>query len=76
MYQVDGFTPILRPPETGIIGVGRVKERLAMVDGEVCNRRYMTISLTYDHQVVDGAPAHAFLQTVARYLENPAMALC
>ena len=76
MFQVDGFTPILRPPETGIIGVGRVKDRLAMVDGEVRNRKYMTICLTYDHQVVDGAPAHAFLQTVAGYLENPGLALC
>ena len=76
MFEVDGFTPILRPPETGIIGVGRVKDRLAMIDGQVCNRKCMTISLTYDHRVVDGAPAHAFLQTVAHYLENPALALC
>jgi pyruvate dehydrogenase E2 component (dihydrolipoamide acetyltransferase) len=38
-------------------------------------RKYMTISLTYDHQVVDGAPAHAFLETVALYLENPSLAL-
>ncbi|KIX11126.1 dihydrolipoamide acetyltransferase family protein [Dethiosulfatarculus sandiegensis] len=75
MYKVDGFTPILRPPETGILGVGRVKDRLAMKNGEVTERKYMTISLTYDHQVVDGAPAHAFLETVALYLENPSLAL-
>jgi pyruvate dehydrogenase E2 component (dihydrolipoamide acetyltransferase) len=75
MFKVDGFTPILRPPETGILGVGRVKDRLAMVNGEIMERKYMTISLTYDHQVVDGAPAHAFLETVALYLENPSLAL-
>jgi pyruvate dehydrogenase E2 component (dihydrolipoamide acetyltransferase) len=71
MFQVDGLTPILKPPETGILGVGRVKEKPAVHNGEIAIRSMMYLSLTFDHQVVDGAPAAEFLQTLARYLENP-----
>lgn len=71
MFQVDGFTPILKPPETGILGVGRVKEKPAVYNGEIAIRSMMFLSLTFDHRVVDGAPANAFLETVARYLEHP-----
>jgi pyruvate dehydrogenase E2 component (dihydrolipoamide acetyltransferase) len=71
MFQVDGVTPILKPPETGILGVGRVKEKPAVHNGEIAIRSMMFLNLTFDHQVVDGAPAAEFLQTLARYLENP-----
>jgi pyruvate dehydrogenase E2 component (dihydrolipoamide acetyltransferase) len=71
MFQVDGLTPILKPPETGILGVGRVKEKPAVHNGEIAIRSMMYLNLTFDHQVVDGAPAAEFLQTLARYLENP-----
>ena len=71
MFQVDGVTPILKPPESGILGVGRVKEKPAVYKGEITIRSMMFLSLTIDHQVVDGAPAAAFLETVAGYLENP-----
>ena len=71
MFQVDGFTPVLKPPETGILGVGRLKKKPAVVNDEIAIRSMMFLSLTFDHQVVDGAPANEFLQTVARYLENP-----
>ncbi|MGD9363664.1 MAG: dihydrolipoamide acetyltransferase family protein [Desulfobacterales bacterium] len=71
MFQVDGVTPILKPPETGILGVGRVKEKPAVYSGEITIRSMMFLNLTFDHQVVDGAPAAEFLQTLARYLENP-----
>ncbi len=71
MFQVDGLTPILKPPETGILGVGRVKEKPAVHKGEIAIRSMMFLNLTFDHQVVDGAPAAEFLQTLARYLENP-----
>ncbi|MBI5014477.1 MAG: 2-oxo acid dehydrogenase subunit E2 [Deltaproteobacteria bacterium] len=73
MFQVDGFTPILRAPETGILGLGRVKEKPAVHDGQIAIRSMMFLSLTFDHQVVDGAPANEFLQTVARYLEHPTL---
>ena len=71
MFQVDGVTPILKPPETGILGVGRVKEKPAVFEGQIAIRSMMFLCLTFDHQVVDGAPASEFLQTVARYLEQP-----
>ena len=71
MFQVDGVTPILKSPETGILGVGRVKEKPAVYNGEIAIRSMMFLNLTFDHQVVDGAPAAEFLQTVAGYLENP-----
>lgn len=75
MFQVDGFTPILKPPETGILGVGRLKKKPAVVEDRIEIRSMMFLSLTFDHQVVDGAPANEFLQTAARYLENPYLIL-
>jgi pyruvate dehydrogenase E2 component (dihydrolipoyllysine-residue acetyltransferase) len=71
MFQVDGLTPILKPPETAILGIGRVKEKPAVYKGEIAIRSMMFLSLTFDHRVVDGAPANAFLETAARYLEHP-----
>jgi pyruvate dehydrogenase E2 component (dihydrolipoamide acetyltransferase) len=71
MLGMDGFTPVLNPPETGILGVGRVIEKPAVFDGEVTIRHMMTLSLTFDHRVVDGAPAMTFLKDLARYLEKP-----
>jgi pyruvate dehydrogenase E2 component (dihydrolipoamide acetyltransferase) len=73
--NVDNFTPILRPPETGILGVGRVMEKPAVLGGEIVIRSMMGLSLTIDHRVVDGAPASEFLQLLARYLEQPALIL-
>jgi len=75
MFDVDGFTPILKPPETGILGVGRVKEKPAVYEGEIAIRSMMFLSLTFDHRVVDGAPANDFLQTAAKYLQNPMLSL-
>jgi len=75
MFEVDGFTPILRPPETGILGVGRVKEKPAVHKGEISIRPMMFVSLTFDHRVVDGAPAAEFLQTLASCLEDPALVM-
>ncbi len=68
---MDGVTPILKPPETGIMGVGRVKEKPAVFEGQIAIRSMMFLNLTFDHQVVDGAPASEFLQTMARYLQDP-----
>lgn len=71
MFQVDGFTPILKPPETGILGIGRVIEKPAVFQGGIAIRSMMFLSLTFDHRIVDGAPANAFLETAGRYLEHP-----
>jgi len=75
MLGVDGFTPILNPPETAILGVGRAIDKPAVFKGEICARKMMTLSLTFDHRVIDGAPAMRFLRTLADYLEEPAMML-
>jgi pyruvate dehydrogenase E2 component (dihydrolipoamide acetyltransferase) len=63
-YGVDAFTPILNTGETGILGVGRIVEKPAIYRGEMTRRAMMTLSLTFDHRVIDGAPAAQFLQTV------------
>ena len=70
MYGVDAFTPILNTPQTGILGVGRVVEKPALYRGEIARRSTMVLSLTFDHRVIDGAPAGAFLQTVADLLAH------
>lgn len=73
MFGVDGFTPVLNLPETGILGVGRVIEKPALFAGEITIRHMMTLSLTFDHRVVDGAPAMAFLKDLAICLAEPVL---
>ena len=72
MYGIDAFTPIIIPPESAILGVGRITEKLVRVPRGAEWRHVMSLSLTFDHRVVDGAPAAAFLQTIGKHLENPA----
>ena len=69
--EVDGFTPIINPPQVGILGVGRVVEKPVIVNGQVAKGETMYLSLTFDHRVIDGSPAAEFLQTVKRLLEDP-----
>ena len=63
-WGVDAFTPILNPGETGILGVGRIIDKPAVYRDEIVRRAMMFLSLTFDHRVVDGAPAAEFLQSV------------
>ena len=69
--EIDGFTPIINPPPVGILGVGRVAEKPVIANGEIAKGETMYLSLTFDHRVIDGAPAAAFLQTVKNLLEDP-----
>lgn len=62
MYGVDGFTPIINPPEVGILGIGRFREEHDFNDGNAKKRILAQFSLTFDHRVIDGAPAARFLQ--------------
>jgi len=71
MYDVDGFTPIINVPEIAILGVGRIKPRPAVVEGALCVRQMMWLSLTFDHRLVDGAPAARFLQYIKNLIEDP-----
>ena len=63
-FGIDAFTPILNTGETGILGVGRIVEKPAVYRGEIARRSMLTLSLTFDHRVIDGAPAANFLQSV------------
>jgi pyruvate dehydrogenase E2 component (dihydrolipoamide acetyltransferase) len=69
-FGVDFFTPIINPPEMAILGVGRIQEKLVVKDGKVTQCHMMGLSLTFDHRLVDGAPAARFLQTVSAKIEE------
>ena len=75
MFDIDAFTPIINLPECAILGVGRIAERPAVVNGQVCVRSRMWLSLTFDHRLVDGAPAARFLQRIKQYVEQPYLLL-
>ena len=70
-YGIDAFTPIINPPQVGILGVGRVVEKPVVYQGEITKRSMMFLSLTFDHRVIDGAPAAAFLHAIKGHLEDP-----
>lgn len=72
-YGIDAFTPIINLPQCAILGVGRIIAKPWVVDDQVVPRRIMALSLTFDHRVVDGAPAARFLNTVREYIETPAL---
>jgi pyruvate dehydrogenase E2 component (dihydrolipoamide acetyltransferase) len=67
-FGIESFTPILNAPQVAILGVGNVNLKAIEVDGEVRHIPHIGLSLTIDHQVVDGAPGARFLQTLARNL--------
>ncbi|MGQ9490422.1 MAG: dihydrolipoamide acetyltransferase family protein [Anaerolineae bacterium] len=69
--DVDGFTPIINPPQAAILGVGRIVEKPVARDGAVVIRPMITLSLSFDHRIVDGAPAARFLQRVKQLVERP-----
>lgn len=72
MYGITTFTPIINPPQVGILGVGSIEESLSLADdGSVTTRKTMGLSLTIDHRVVDGAQGAAFLATLRTLLEHP-----
>ncbi len=71
-FGIDAFTPIIHLPQCAVLGVGRIVREPAVVGESVVPRDVLTLSLTFDHRVVDGAPAAQFLQTVRGLLENPA----
>jgi pyruvate dehydrogenase E2 component (dihydrolipoyllysine-residue acetyltransferase) len=61
-FGADAFTPIVNPPQCAILGIGRIVDKPVAVDGQVEVRPTMWLSLTFDHRIVDGAPAARFLQ--------------
>jgi len=72
-FDVDAFTPVINLPEVGILGVGRINEKVIPYEGEIKVRKMITLSLVFDHRLVDGAPAARFLQRLKEYIEYPIM---
>jgi pyruvate dehydrogenase E2 component (dihydrolipoamide acetyltransferase) len=70
MYGVDFFMPIINPPEAAILGVGRMVEKPVVLNGKVEVRPIVTLSLSYDHRIIDGAPAAKFLTSIKDRIEN------
>ena len=77
MFDIDDFTAIINPPEAGILAVGKMGKRAVVQEtakgDEVVVRSLMNLCLSYDHRIVDGAPAAGFLKQVKTYLENPGL---
>lgn len=73
-FGIDAFTPIINVPETAVLGLGRIRREPVVIDDKkdkIVIRDQMTLSLTFDHRIVDGAPAARFLQSVSQAIENP-----
>ena len=70
-YGVDAFTPLIVAPQCAVLGLGRIALAPAVYQGQVVPRLKVSLSLTFDHRIVDGAPAARFLQTVREYVEQP-----
>jgi pyruvate dehydrogenase E2 component (dihydrolipoamide acetyltransferase) len=71
MFEIDGFTPIINPPESAILGVGRIAAKPVAMDRQVVVRDMVTLSLSFDHRLIDGAPAARFLQRIKQLIERP-----
>jgi pyruvate dehydrogenase E2 component (dihydrolipoyllysine-residue acetyltransferase) len=74
-YGIQSFDPILNPPQVAILGVGAIEERIVPRDGQPAIRQMMTLTLTFDHRALDGAPAARFLARLRELLERPYLIL-
>ncbi|WP_422115513.1 dihydrolipoamide acetyltransferase family protein [Brachybacterium sp. UNK5269] len=75
VFDIDSGTPILNPGESAILGVGAIKEKPWAVDGQVVLRQVATLSLSFDHRLIDGALGAELLRDVSAVLEDPALGL-
>jgi len=75
MYDVDAFTPVINLPECAILGVGRIAPKPVARGEHVVVRQMLTLSLVFDHRLVDGAPAARFLQYIKELIEEPYLIL-
>lgn len=76
MYEIDAFTPVINLPECAILGLGRIVARQVVLDEateQIGIRKLMALSLTFDHRLVDGAPAARFLQRIKQLVERPTL---
>lgn len=75
MFGIESFTPIINQPEVAILGVNTMEDRVVVRNGEAVIRTMMTLSLTADHRVIDGAVAARFLQRVKNLIEKPMLVI-
>jgi pyruvate dehydrogenase E2 component (dihydrolipoamide acetyltransferase) len=75
MYDVEAFTPVINLPEAAILGVGKIGPKPVVIDGEIVIRLMWTLSLVFDHRIVDGAPAARFMQFIKQVIEDPFLLL-
>jgi pyruvate dehydrogenase E2 component (dihydrolipoamide acetyltransferase) len=68
---IDAFTPIIHYPECAILGLGRIRRQPVVIGEQIVARDILTLSLTFDHRALDGAPAAHFLQTLRALVESP-----
>ncbi len=73
--DVDAFTPVINYPEAAILGVGRIAPKPVVCKDQIVARKMMTLSLAFDHRIIDGAPAARFLKTVKELIEEPFLLL-
>jgi pyruvate dehydrogenase E2 component (dihydrolipoamide acetyltransferase) len=71
MFGIDIFAPIINPPESAILGMGRIVKKPVVFNDEITVRSMMTLTLVFDHRIMDGAVAAKFLRTLKETLENP-----
>jgi pyruvate dehydrogenase E2 component (dihydrolipoamide acetyltransferase) len=71
MYDVDNFCPVINPGESGILGTGRITQKVVVIDGGLHVRSMMSVTLSADHRAVDGAIAAKFLKRVKELLQAP-----
>jgi pyruvate dehydrogenase E2 component (dihydrolipoamide acetyltransferase) len=71
MYGMTAITPVINVPQAAILGVGTMREVLARIDGEIVDRRLMTLTLSCDHRILYGADAAKFLSEIRELLEQP-----
>ncbi len=75
MYDIDEFTAIINAPESGILAVGKIEETPVVRNGDIVVRPLMKLRLTYDHRIIDGAPAADFLRRIKTLLQKPYLLL-
>jgi pyruvate dehydrogenase E2 component (dihydrolipoamide acetyltransferase) len=72
-FGIDAFTPIINLPQCAILGFGRIIAKPVVLNDQILPRKVLTLNLTHDHRLVDGAPAARFLNTIRGFVEQPSL---
>jgi pyruvate dehydrogenase E2 component (dihydrolipoamide acetyltransferase) len=75
MFGIKEFTAIINPPQSAILAIGAGEERAVVRDGKITAASIMTVTMSCDHRVIDGATGARFLQTLKIFIEEPASML-